>query len=318
MTPLTLTRRPSTFKQLCAALATRPQRSLALPACGIGIGLAVACLGLFRPAPQPITAVPPGYVALVNQQGILASDFITQTESETGAEFSDTTAAERRRVLREMIDQELLVQRGLTLALPETTTEVRETMAAAVNAQVVAPLLAIAPTDAQLHAFYDTHRSKYSTGGTMIVHDLVLHFGGYENADQSLPQAEEDAAEAVYQLRSGASIDYIMEHFGFADSGRVDNTEQLDFAAKIHLGAKLFEVAETLGNGEISDPVVDTDGVHVLVMDQRQQPSIADFSTARAQVYSDYRQAEFQRATQENLAILRSEAQILLAPGESE
>jgi hypothetical protein len=318
MSPLTLTTRPNTLKQLLAGLASRPKRSLALPACGIVVGLAVACFGLFRPAPRPLTAVPPGYVALVNQEGILTSDFISQTESETGEEFSDTTPADRRRVLREMIDEELLVQRGLVLDLPETTIEVRDTMAAAVNAQVVAPLLAIAPTDAELHAFYDTHRSKYTTGGTMMVHDLVLHFGRYQDADQSLPQAEEDAAEAVYQLRSGASIDYVKEHFGFVDSGRVDNTEELDFAAKIHLGAKLYQVAETLGTGEISDPIVDTDGVHVLVMDQRREPSIAEFSVARTQVYSDYRQAEFQRATQENLQILRSEAQILLAPGESE
>lgn len=318
MTSLTLTRHSSSLKQLLAALATRPRRSLTLPACGIAVGLAIACFGLFRPAPRPIAAVPPGYVALVNQEGILTSDFISQTESETGAQFSQTSPAERRHVLHEMIDEELLVQRGLTLDLPETTTEVRDTMAAAVNAQVVAPLLAIAPTDAQLHAFYETHRPKYTTGGTMTVHDLVLHVGGYQNADQSIPQAEEDAAEAVYQLRSGASIDYIMEHFGFIDSGRVDNTEELDFAAKIHLGAKLYQVAETLGDGEVSDPIVDTDGVHILVMDRRRQPTIADFSVARTQVYSDYRQAEFQRTTQENLQILRSEAQILLAPGESE
>ncbi len=318
MSPLTVTTRPSPFKQLLADLASRPQRSLALPAAGIAVGLAVACFGLFRPARPPLTAVPPGYVALINQKGILTSDFIAQTESETGAEFSDATAAERRKVLHEMIDEELLVQRGVVLDLPETTTEVRDTMAAAVNAQVVAPLLALAPTEAQLHAFYDTHRLKYTTGGTMIVHDLVLHYGGDQDADQSLPQAEEDAAEAVYQLRSGASVDYIKEHFGFVDSGRMDNTEQLDFAAKIHLGAKLYQIAETLGNGEVSDPIVDTDGIHVLMMESRQQPSIADFSVARTQVYSDYRQAEFQRATQENLQILRSESQILLAPGESE
>lgn len=318
MTELTVAPPPRTLKRRLAALARRPQRSLALPACGIVIGLVVACFGVFRPASQAATAVPPGYVALVNQKGVLMSDFISQTESETGAEFSDTTPAERSRVLREMINEELLVQRGLSLDLPETTTEVRDTMAAAVNAQVVAPLLAIAPTAAQLHAFYDANRSKYTTGGTMTVHDLVLHVGGYQNADQSVAQAEEDAAEAVYQLRSGASIDYVMEHFGFVDSGRVDNTEELDFAAKIHLGAKLYQVAETLGDGEVSDPIVDTDGVHVLVMDQRQLPSVADFSVARAQVYSDYRQAELARATQENLAVLRSEAQILLAPGQSQ
>ncbi len=318
MSPTMLAKRPGRVRSALGALARRPLRSAALPACAVALGLVLAAFALFRPAPRPYSAVPPGYVALVNQKGVLRSDFIAQTESETGAPFSETTPAERRRVLHEMIDEELLVQRGLVLDLPETTTEVRDIMASAVNAQVDAPLAAITPSDADLHAFYETHRSQYTTGGTMTVHDLVLHVGGYENADQTVAQAQTDAADAVYQLRSGATIDYVKEHYGFVDSGRVDNTEELDFAAKIHLGAKLYQAATVLSDGEVSDPIVDSDGVHVLVMDSRRPPNIADFSTARNQVYSDYRNAENRRATEQNLKTLRSEAQILLAPGASE
>ncbi len=313
-----LAKRTGLARKVLGALARRPERSLTLPASGVVLGLLLAAFGLFRPAARPITSVPPGYVALVNQKGILLSDFISQTESETGSPFADATPAERQRVLQEMIDEELLVQRGLVLDLPETTTEVRDIMASAVNAQVDAPLAAIPPTDAQLRAFYETHRAKYTTGGTMTLHDLVLHVGGYANADQTLAQAQTDAADAVYQLRSGASIDYVKEHFGFEDSGRVDQTEQLDFAAKLHLGAKLYDAASLLSDGQVSDPIVDADGVHVLVMDSRHPPTVADFSTARSQVYSDYRDAQNKRVRQENLATLRSEAQILIAPGQSD
>ncbi|HUN24991.1 MAG TPA: peptidylprolyl isomerase [Steroidobacteraceae bacterium] len=310
--------RPRFGARLVRTLAHPRLATTVLPACGVVLGLAAAGASLFRPVARPLTSVPPGYVALVDQKGVLMSDFIAQTQSETGADFADTSPQERRRVLREMIDQELLVQRALVLDLPETTTEVRETMASAVNAQVEAPLLALEPTDAQLRAFYDAHRARYTLGGTMTVHDLLLHFGGYADADQTLAQAEVDAAEAVYQLRSGAPIDYVMEHYGFVDSGRVDNTEQLEFAAKLHLGAKLYQVATTLGDGEVSDPVAMADGVHVLVMDRRRPPRPADFDSVRNTVYSDYRAAESARARAENLRILRSQARILLAPGQSE
>jgi len=299
-------------------LTDRARLGWLLPACGIAFGLILAGAGLFRPAPRPITAVPPGYVALVNQKGILTSDFIAQTQTETSTSFDQTTPAEREHVLREMIDEELLVQRALVLDLPETTTEVRDAMAAAVNAQVAAPLLEIEPTDEELRAFYDQHRAKYTIGGTMTVRDLVMHYGTYADADQSLPQAETDAAEAVYQLRSGAALDYVMEHFGLVDSGRVSDGEELDFAAKIHLGRTLYPVAAALNAGEISEPVVDKDGVHVLVMQQRQLPRPAPFSAVRDQVYSDLRAEQKQRASAQNLSILRSQAQILLAPGQSE
>ncbi|MGH8259754.1 MAG: peptidylprolyl isomerase, partial [Steroidobacteraceae bacterium] len=169
-----------------------------------------------------------------------------------------------------------------------------------------------------LREFYDRHRAKYTIGGTMTVHDLVLHYGSYADADQSLAQAETDAAEAVYQLRSGAPLDYVEQHFGLVPSGRVSDGEELEFAAKLHLGPQLYKVAAELGDGEISEPVVAPDGVHILLMEQRQLPRPALFAAVREQVYSDYRAAQKQRAIADNLQVLRSQAKILLAPGHSE
>jgi hypothetical protein len=304
--------------RLAALLASRPQRSALLPSIGIAAGLLLAALGVFHRAPPDRSTVPAGYAALVNQKGILTSDLISQSVAELGKPFTEVTPAERARVLHEMIDEELLVQRALVLDLPETTTEVREAMTGGVNAQVAAPLLAQQPTDEQLRAYYDAHRAKYTADGSMSVRDLVMHIGGYENADQSMAQAKIDAAEAVYQLRSGASADYVMEHFGFNDSGRMRFGNEPDFAAKLHLGPTLYPVAARLTEGQVSDPVADTDGLHVLIMEQRRMPTIADFASARTAVYADYREDIAKAAQHENVKILRGQAEIILAPGESE
>ncbi len=304
--------------QQLAHWGTPPQRGLAPPLAGMAVGLVLAGIGIFHEVHHPLTSVPPGYVALVNQQGVLMSDFISQVATETEEPFDQTTPAQRAQVLHEMIDKELLVQRALVLDLPETTIEVRTAMSDAVNAQAGAPLLAEEPTEAQLRAYYNAHLDRYASQGTMTVINLVLHVGGYQNADQSVSQAEADAVEADYQLRSGSAIDYIEEHFGFVDASPQYDTQQLDFAAKLHLGPQLYQVATTLGSGEISDPIVQSDGVHILVMQQRQPPAVEDFSAAHAQVYTDFRLAESDVAAQQNLQFLRSQAQILLAPGQSE
>jgi parvulin-like peptidyl-prolyl isomerase len=310
-------RRTRRLPSLLAHWANPAQRSVTLPVAAMVAGLILAGVGLFHHAPRALTQVPPGYVALVNQQGVLMSDFISQTATETEQPFDQATPAQRAHVLDEMINKELLVQRALALDLPETTEEVRTTMADAVDAQAAAPEQAVQPTDAQLRAYYDTHRDRYSSQGTMTVQNLVLHVGGYENADQTVTQAQADAVEAVYQLRSGAGVDYLIEHFGFVDASPQYDTQQLDFAAKLHLGAQLFQVATTLGTGEVSDPIVASDGVHVLVMQQRQPAAVEDFPTARAQVYNDYRIALTDQAAKQNLQFLHSQAQILLAPGQS-
>jgi hypothetical protein len=296
----------------------RPQRTQFLPVLAVLIGVLTAGAGLFRPAPRVLTAVPPGYAALVNQKGILASDLRAQVEMETGKTFAEATPEERRRILREMINEELLVQRAMVLDLPETTNEVRTNMAIGVNTQVAAPVLAYEPTDAELRAFYDKTRQNYSAPGAMTLQDLVLHVGGYQNADQTLSQAQADATEAVYQLRAGSAVQYVLDHFGFVRSGRAADGEELDFAVKLHLGDKLYQVATTLRDGEISEPVTDWDGVHILIMQRHQFPKVADFAAVRDRVYQDYRVATSNRATEENLGLLRRQARILLAPGLSE
>src|SRR5215469_1124203 len=287
--------------RVTALFGFRPQRSVLLPSLGIAVGLLTAGLGVFQRAPPERNTVPPGYAALVNQKGILISDLMSQAATELGKPFSEVTPAERARVLHDMIDEELLVQRGVVLDLPETTTEVREAMTGGVNAQVAAPSLAQEPTDEQLRAYYDAHRSKYTTDGSMSVRDLVMHIGGYENADQSAAQAKIDATEAVYQLRAGAAPDSVMQHFGFTDSGRMKDGSEPDFAAKLHLGDTLYPIAARLNEGEVSDPITAEDGIHVLVMERRRPPTTADFTAARSAVYADYREDIGKAAQRENV-----------------
>ena len=302
----------STWRRLAYA-----PRSLLLPAAGALAGLLLAGVATVRRPPPPVQSVPPGYAAVVNGKGILLSDYMAQAMEVEGVAFEAATPARRAAILRDMIDEELLVQRGLVLDLPETTTEVRNVMTAAVNTQVAQPVLAEPVSEEQLRAWYTAHQGAYTTDGVMDVADLVLHVGGYENADQTLAQAETDAAEAAYQLRSGADRRQVMNHFGLVDSGKTRGGEP-DFAARIHLGEHLFDVARGLADGQVSDPVIESDGLHLLIMDQRTPARISGFDAARSKVYQDYRDARRQQADADNIALLRRDARILLAPGLSE
>jgi parvulin-like peptidyl-prolyl isomerase len=262
--------------------------------------------------------VPAGYVALVNQVPVLTSDYMNQLRNETGLSYEDASPEQRKKVLDEMIDEELVVQRGLALNLPETTTEVRTALYDAVNAQVAEGIAGERPTDQDLQAYYQANRSKFATLGSMRLTDIVLHYGTVQDADQTLEQAQADAAEAVYQLQSGASLDYVMQHFGFVETSVGNNGEMYDYAAEIQLGKKLFAVASKMTDGEISDPIATPDGVHVIIMDQRKPPVFTDFNNVRNNVYADYVHSEQLRVQSENVQMLRSRAKILIAPDAKE
>ncbi|MEJ0035799.1 MAG: peptidylprolyl isomerase [Gammaproteobacteria bacterium] len=302
------------IRRLLDVASSTPHRSAVLSAFAVFVGLVLAGLGLFRTAPRHLVKVPPGYVALVNQKGVLVSDWITQTQSDEGVGFDEASPAARKAVLERMIDEELLVQRALALDLPETTIDVRDIMTVAVNNQIAAQVLARTPTEADLRAFYEANLSRYTQRSDMTLVDLVLGVGGYQNADQTTAQALADAAEAVYQLRAGVPLDQVREHFGLVSSGRMEQAAASDLLARRQLGPKLYPVAEALRDGEVSDPVVETDGVHILIMQRHEPARVADFAAARSRVYDDLRTDEAQRATQETLKALRSQAEIVYSP----
>ena len=302
---------------LVGVLSQSPQRPIALALAAAAAGLAVAMVGLLHPVHHDLTAVPPGDVALVNQEPILMSDFIMQTEQTTSKSFAETTRAERAEVLRTMINEELLVQRSLAVDMPEQDVDLRAALIDSLNSQTKAGVDAQTPSDEDLKAYFEANRPKYISAGSMTLSDLVLHVGGFENVDQSVEQALADAKQAVFELRSGAAVDFVRQHFALMDSGKVSGL-QPDFAAKIHLGPKLYAVAEQMRDGEISEPVADTDGVHILIMEHRQLPVVFNFDSVRNNVFNDYQTARTAKATEDQLKFLRSTAQILTQPGQGE
>jgi hypothetical protein len=306
-----------------AGLALGPQRRTVLALTGAVIGLAVAGYGLLHPANREPVVVPAGDVALVNGEPILMTDYVSETEQALGTPFDMISPADKAKALRDMVDQELMVQRALALDLPEQDTNVRSALGDSVTALVNASVggaegntgtLASPPPDDLLRAYFNAHKANYATRGAMTLTDLVLHVGGFENVDQTTDQAMADAAQAAYELRSGATLDYVKQHFSFADSGKVTG-EQPDFAAHIHLGDKLYAVAQAMTDGQISDPVADTDGVHVMIMDHRQPPVFYDYDSVKNNVYTDYAADQKARAKRDNLNFLRRGAKILVAPG---
>src|ERR1700730_152787 len=102
-----------------------PRRSLILFAIGATLGLLIAGFGLFTAAGTKITGVPAEDVALINGPHILRSEFITQVQIVTAQPFDKTTKVQRQKVLNEMVDEELLVQRGLEFDLAASDPDVR-------------------------------------------------------------------------------------------------------------------------------------------------------------------------------------------------
>jgi parvulin-like peptidyl-prolyl isomerase len=292
------------------------RRSMMLLAGGALIGLAIAGYGLFTARGTRSHAVPPEAVALVNQRQILRSDFMTQTQTQFVLPFAQTTPEQRHMVLEDMINEELTVQRGLEIDLPSYDPDVRNALVAGVELEVTADVLSQRPTPEELHAYYEHHQDKYSTEGVMQLRDLLVK----TDASHPAAAAQAKALAAVEALRRGQPLDAVIKKFDLADSGRfmdaghADTGDIFQFALRAKLDDLLYQATLALHDGEVSDPVPESDGVHVVVMIKHRFPVQQTFEEASNQIWTDVKKEAQAKVRSANLTYLRSRADIILAP----
>jgi hypothetical protein len=291
------------------------RRSIGMLALGALLGLVIAGYGLFTAKGSRSQGVPPEAMVLVNGLPILRSDFMTQVQTQFATAFARSTSEQRRKVLADMIAEELLVQRGLEIDLSSYDPDVRAAMVAGVELEVTADVLAEQPSEPQLRDYYERHKAKYVSEGVMRLREIVSRATG----SVSLAQATSTAQEAVNALRAGQPLEAVMQRYDLVDSGRlmdagrVDTGDILEFAVKEKLGTEIYGVARGLRAGQISDTIRQRDGARVIVMVQRRMPVQQDYTAAADQVWTDYKNDALARVRTSNIRYLRSRAAITLS-----
>lgn len=277
------------------------RRSLLLCAAGAVFGLTVAGFGLFTAKGTRTSSVPAEDVALVNQVPILMSDYALQVRSLYNVPLSQATAAQRRQVLDDMIREELYVQRGGELGLQADTVEVRQALVGAVEAQAAADATMAQPDEAQLRSYYLEHRQRYADEGTMDLTDYIV------------PAALADRAPALaaaLQARHGAAAG-----LGLHAADRMKDGAEFYFAARIHLGDRLFAVARGLASGQVSAPVSLPDGIHVVAMGTNNVPQPRRFEEVRDRVLANFIADQARLLTAGNERFLRKRADVEIQKG---
>ncbi len=276
------------------------RRSLFLCATGAIIGLLIAGFGLFTAQGTRTARVPPEDAALVNGVPILMADFIGQLQALYGVSLSQAKPEQKKKVIEDMIREELYVQRGVDIGLTNDDVDVRTALVAATEAQVASDAMTSVPTEQELRDWYSNHPDRYASEGSLELGEFVVP-----------PSRTADADRIVQALRSGATP----ASLELASSGRMDDGEEFYFAAKAHLGEALFAVARRLGDGAVSPLIRQADGIHILVMKHNRRPVPVSFEATRDKVAADFLRDKAERLQLGNERFLRKRADIRFAPG---
>lgn len=290
--------------------AREQRRAVWLLGVGAVVGLLMAARGLVASGVRQGDSLPERVVARVNGSEILTDDYqrlVAGLERDT-REVAGEKA--RRHVLDRMIDEEVLVQRGLELGLAESDRRIRANITAAMIRSILVEVEDQKPTASQLREFYEEYRDFFTQPGRLRVHQLFFRVP--RSADQEAAAAR--AREVRERIGPGQALAELRGDYGDPEVSPLPDA--LLPAAKLreYLGPTALRAALELEVGEVSGPIRSGTGYHLLQVVEREPARTPDLSEIEAQVSAEWVRRAGDRALREYLDGLRDQAEIVIAP----
>jgi parvulin-like peptidyl-prolyl isomerase len=165
-------------------------------------------------------------------------------------------------VLDRLIDEELLVQYGLSLGLAQSDRRIRSDFVSAVIAAQVASVDGYDPSDGEVREFYLENQNFFRPPGRLRVRDLWVRAEPARSPSEALARAR----EAAVRLGAGESFAAVEAAYGDPQVARVPDALLPPAKLREYVGPSALVAAETLAVGEVSEPLVTRGGVRVLVL----------------------------------------------------
>ena len=217
-----------------------------------------------------------------------------------------STPTEQRRLLDRMIDEELLLQRGIALGLDRYEPSARGAIVSALVASVTADAETGEPDEAALRAFYAANAQRFGSGPRLRGRRGVRRGGGAaRGARARAGRGARPAAASGRGLRSRARASSATACVAELPPGALDLDTLRDY-----LGPTAARAAAELAVGEVAGPVRGSAGYFVLVLRERRAEEPAPFESVREQVRAEYLRGRGETALSDYLAGMREEARI--------
>ena len=285
-------------------------RGLWLLLLGAATGVGVAAIGLLTPATPNASALGADVVAQVNGRPILRADYDRILAGVASDRRTPMDAARTQQLLDRLIEEELLVQRALTLNLPRSDPKTRNDLVQAMIATVVTEADAHQATDAEVLAFYEANKGFFRRPDRARVRQI---FCRTRSADD-LAEAETRCADAARRWQAGEDYVDLARTLGDPVAPPLPDTFLPSTKLTEYLGPTAANTVLTQPVGTISAPLRVAAGFRVVQLLEREADADRGFDAIRDQVRAEMRRRAGDDALRRYLQDLRAAAAISVAP----
>ncbi len=279
----------------------------ALLALGAATGVAAAGYGILRSGGEP--ALPPGAVASVNGTPVSADGYARLVEGYESDTREAASPEMRERILDRLIEEELLVQRGLALGLVESDRRVRADIVQAMIRAAIVEAESETPSERALAAFYQEERERFTTPGRVRIAQLFVRV---QDAAGDAP-ARTRAEQARARLAAGETLAAVRSALADAELSPVPDVLLPPAKLREYVGPTVLRTALAAELGVWSAPIRSGAGYHVLAVVEREPASTPPLDEIREQVKAEWVRRGGDRALRRYLDELREEADVQVA-----
>ncbi len=282
------------------------RRARAWLALGAAAGLALAALELLR---VEGAGLPSGAVAVVNGTPIRRETWERALAGLAADRRNPVGPEERRHALDRLVDEELLVQRGLELGLARLDRRVRSNLVHAVIDAVLADASGYAPSAPEVEAFYAENADYFAAPGRLHVRQVLVRSDG----DRSDRDALDRAREATARVRAGETIPAVAGELGDPELPPLPDGPLPPAKLREYLGPTALRAVLALEPGGVSEPVRSNAGWHVLQLVAREPRRTPSLPEIEDEVRAEMRRRAGDRALRDYLDALRRDADVRVA-----
>jgi parvulin-like peptidyl-prolyl isomerase len=288
------------------ASSSPSRRPLFWLASGAAAGVTLAAWGLLG-TDASNAALPRGVVASVNGKLIQAEDWARLVEGLESDTREPAGPELRRRVLDRMIDEELLVQRGVELGLVESDRRVRADLTQAMIQSIVVEVEDAEPDDGELRRFYAEQAAFFTQPGRVRAEQVFFRV----RAPAEDAAAAARAAEAQRRLLGGEPFERVRDELGDDEVSPLPAALLPPAKLREYVGPTALRAVMELAPGALSAPVRSGTGYHVFRLVEREEPELPPFEQIADHVRAEWVRRAGDRALRGYLDDLREGAQVV-------
>jgi PPIC-type PPIASE domain len=279
-----------------------PRRAQILLAFGAIIGLVLAATDLLT---NDIQHIDNSTAAIVNNHRILVSEHLTYLSLLANDKREPLTESDHQHVLNKMIDERLMLERGVKIGLPDSDPNVKKTIIQSMIQLAITDATGVQPDNTELQKFFDQNQKYFAKPAQLKIERMV-----FRNRDPELALSK--ARLAHQHLVDGENFSEVKHRLADKDIIQLPNSPLSPNKLQQYIGPQLTKHTLSLSSGEISEPIADGNTYNIIWLQTVHRPTPPSLASVREQLVREYQRRQGERALQDYLTQLRKQAEVVI------